>query len=156
MKSNPSSQKNLDLRPYDHTTDRTRCYFWHARPNVLRALSEPLGNGRAREKDNIPYKCASGDIGRWQWSAHSRVSNFSVAYRGHKVSHCTRASRGLVDVKPCKQIICNPLFWREIKLVRLKLKSNSQYFAILINSQSNNTGRAKPLSMGGNCYNWNL
>ena len=64
------------------------------------------------------------------------MSNFSVAYRGHKVSHCTRASRGLVDVKPCKQIICNPRFWREIELVRLRLKSNSQYFAILINSQS--------------------
>ena len=25
--SNPSNRKNLDLRPYDHTTDRTRCYF---------------------------------------------------------------------------------------------------------------------------------
>ena len=25
--SNPSSRKNLDLWPYDHTTDRTRCYF---------------------------------------------------------------------------------------------------------------------------------
>ena len=25
--SNPSNRKNLNLRPYDHTTDRTRCYF---------------------------------------------------------------------------------------------------------------------------------
>ena len=44
--------------------------------------------------------------------------------------HCKRASRGLVDVKPRKQIVCNPRFEREIKLVRLKLNSNSQYFAI--------------------------
>ena len=47
----------------------------------------------------------------------------SVAYRGHTVRHCTRASRGQVDVKPRKQIIRNPL-------VRLELNSNSQYFAI--------------------------
>ena len=40
------------------------------------------------------------------------------------------ASRGLVDVKLHKQIICNPRFEREIKLVRLKLNSDSQYFAI--------------------------
>ena len=25
--SNPSSRKNLDLRPCDRKTDRTRCYF---------------------------------------------------------------------------------------------------------------------------------
>ena len=25
--SNPSSRKNLDVRPYDRTTDRTSCYF---------------------------------------------------------------------------------------------------------------------------------
>ena len=35
------------------------------------------------------------------------------------VRHCTRASRGLEYVKPRKQIICNPRFEREIKLVRL-------------------------------------
>ena len=35
-----------------------------------------------------------------------------------------------MDVKPRKQIICNPCFEHEIKLVRLKLNSNSQYFAI--------------------------
>ena len=33
------------------------------------------------------------------------------------------------------------------------MNSNSQYFAILINSQSNNISRAKALSTGGNCYN---
>ena len=33
-------------------------------------------------------------------------------------------------MKPRKQLICNPRFEREIKLVRLKLNSNSQYFAI--------------------------
>ena len=31
----------------------------------------------------------------------------------------TRASRGLVDVKPREQIICHPRFEREIKLVRM-------------------------------------
>ena len=31
----------------------------------------------------------------------------------------TRASRGLVDVKPREQIICNLRFGREVKLVRL-------------------------------------
>ena len=54
----------------------------------------------------------------------------SVAYRGRTVRHCTRASRGQVDVKPRKQIIRNPRFEREMKLVRLELNSNSQYFAI--------------------------
>ena len=57
------------------------------------------------------------------------MSSYSVAYRGHTARHCTRASRGLIDVRPRKQIICNPRFEREIKLVRLKLNSNSQYFA---------------------------
>ena len=32
--SDPSSKRNVDLRPYD----RTRCYFQHARPTVPRAL----------------------------------------------------------------------------------------------------------------------
>ena len=66
-----------------------------------------------------------------------------------------RASRGQVDVKPLKQIICNPRFEREIKLVRLKLNSNSQYFAIF-NQLANNTRRAKALSTGENCYNSSL
>ena len=35
------------------------------------------------------------------------------------VRHYTRASRGLVDMKPLKQIIFDPHFEREIKLVRL-------------------------------------
>ena len=64
-----------------------------------------------------------------------------------------RTSPGLVDVKLRKQIICNPRFEREIKLVRLQLNNNSQYFAILINSQGNNTDRAKALLTGGNCHN---
>ena len=49
-------------------------------------------------------------------------------------------ARELVDVKPRKQIICNPRFGREIKLVRLKLKRNSQYFAI-----SNQLAKQEPL-----------
>ena len=60
----------------------------------------------------------------------SRVSSFSAAYHGHTVRHYARASRGLIplahvkplcyaDVKPRKQIICNPGFELEIKLVRL-------------------------------------
>ena len=32
-----------------------------------------------------------------------------------------------MDVKPRKQIICNPRFEREIKLMSLQLNSNSQY-----------------------------
>ena len=44
--------------------------------------------------------------------------------------HCKRASRGLVDVKPRKQIICNPRFEHKIKLVRLKLNSDFQRFAV--------------------------
>ena len=74
-------------------------------------------------------RCAPGNTSRWQWRAHTRVSSFSVAYRGHTTRHCARASRGLIDVKPRKQIICNPRFEREIILVRLKLNSYSQYFA---------------------------
>ena len=35
--SNPPSRKNLDLRPYDHATDRTRCYFSHAWSTVPRS-----------------------------------------------------------------------------------------------------------------------
>ena len=76
------------------------------------------------------------------------MPRFSAAYRGHMVKHYTKASRGLVDMKPRKQVICNPRFEREIKLVKLQLNSNSQYFAILINSQSNNISRAKALSTG--------
>ena len=34
----------------------------------------------------------------------------AVAYFGHTVRHCTRASRGLVDVKQREQIICYPCF----------------------------------------------
>ena len=37
--SNPSSRENLDVRPYDRATDRTRCYLQHARLTVPRALS---------------------------------------------------------------------------------------------------------------------
>ena len=58
-----------------------------------------------------------------------------------------------VNVKPHKQIVCSPRFKREIELVRLWLNRNSQYFAILINSQSNDTGTTKVFSNGGNCYN---
>ena len=54
----------------------------------------------------------------------------SVAYRGHTVRHCTRASSGQVDVKPRKLKIRNLRFEREMKLVRLELNSNSQYFVI--------------------------
>ena len=60
----------------------------------------------------------------------SRVSSFTAAYHGHTVKHYARASRGLIllahvkplcyaDVTPRKQIICNPSFELEIKLVRL-------------------------------------
>ena len=34
-----------------------------------------------------------------------KCAYLSVAYCGHTVRHCTRASRGQVDVKPRKQII---------------------------------------------------
>ena len=53
-----------------------------------------------------------------QWSAHTQVSSFSAAYRRHTDRYYTRVSRGLVDVKLRKQIIWNPRFEREIKLVR--------------------------------------
>ena len=43
----------------------------------------------------------------------------------------------LVDVKPRKQIICNPRCEREIKLTRLKLKRNS-FLQFLINLQNKN------------------
>ena len=62
--------------------------------------------------------------------AYSSVERQCSVYCGHTVRHCTGASRGQVDVKLRKQIICNPRFEREMKLVRLKLNSNSQYFAI--------------------------
>ena len=75
----------------------------------------------------------------------------------HTVRHYTSGSRGLVDVWPREQIICNTRFEREIKLVRLSLNSNSQYSEFfLINSQSNNTGRAKAMSTAGNFYNSSL
>ena len=67
----------------------------------------------------ISHECTPKDTGRWQWSAHTRVPTFSAVYRGHTIRHYTRVSRGPVDVKPCKQIVCNPRFGREIKLVRL-------------------------------------
>ena len=58
------------------------------------------------------------------------MSSFSAAYCGHTVKNDTRASRGLGGVEPRKQKICNPRFERDMKLVRLKLNSNSQYFGI--------------------------
>ena len=36
------------------------------------------------------------------------MPSFSAANRGHTVGHYTRTSCGLVDVKPCRQIICSP------------------------------------------------
>ena len=57
------------------------------------------------------------------------MSSFSVAYCGHTARHCTRASHGLVDVKPRKQIICHPRFEREIRLVRLLLNRAEGHFA---------------------------
>ena len=41
------------------------------------------------------------------------INHHIMAYHGYTVGHYTRASRGLVDVKPRKQIICNPRFERE-------------------------------------------
>ena len=61
-------------------------------------------------------------LGRWQGNTHTQMSSFSVACRGHTARHCTKASRGLVDMKPRKQIIFNTRFERKIKLVRLKSK----------------------------------
>ena len=52
-----------------------------------------------------------------------------MAYQGYTVGHYARASSGLVDVKPREQIIYISRFEQEIKLVRLWLNSNSQYFA---------------------------
>ena len=56
--SNPKP-KNMDVRPFDRTTDRTRCYIQHARPTSPRALSQPLRNGRAREKVMSRCDCVS-------------------------------------------------------------------------------------------------
>ena len=42
------------------------------------------------------------------------MPSFSAANRGHTVGHYTRTTRGLVDVKPCRQIIFSPRFEREI------------------------------------------
>ena len=86
------------------------------RRNSVRNSESPLVC--ARRHRQMTMKCAYSSV-EFQCSvpwAHGR--------------HCTRASRGLVDVKPRKQIICNPRFEREIKLVRLQLNSNYQYFAI--------------------------
>ena len=53
-------------------------------------------------KLDTPFVCAK---------KHRQMIN--VAYCGHTVRHCTRASRELVDE------ICHPRFEREIKLVRM-------------------------------------
>ena len=49
-------------------------------------------------------------------------------FRGFTVRRYTRVPRGLKDVKLRQQIICNPRFEQDIKLVRLWLYSNSYYF----------------------------
>ena len=46
-------------------------------------------------------------------------AELGAAYCGHTDKHYTWASRGLVNVKSRKQIICIPSFEREIILVRL-------------------------------------
>ena len=45
-----------------------------------------------------------------------------------RVRRYTRVPRGLKDVKLRQQIICNPRFEQDVKLVRLWLYSNSYYF----------------------------
>ena len=82
------------------------------RRDCARNLDTPLVC--ARKHRQIIMKCVYSTS-----SIDYSILYFSVAYRGHTARHCSRASRGLVDVKLRKQIICNPRFEREIKLVRL-------------------------------------
>ena len=64
------------------------------------------------------------------------MPSFSAADRGHTARHYTRASRGLMDMKPRKKIICNPCFEKEIKLSKSRasigMRSN-------VNAESRNT-----------------
>ena len=73
------------------------------RRDSVRNLESPLVC--ARRHRQMTMKCTSVELQCSVPWAHGR--------------HCTRASRGLVDVKPRKKIICNPCLEREIKLVRL-------------------------------------
>ena len=68
---------------------------------------------------DTPSECARRHRRMKMRCAYLSVELQCVGYRRRTVRHCTRASRGLEYVKPRKQIICNPRFEREIKLVRL-------------------------------------
>ena len=48
--NNRKQQKPTKPKEIGLSTDHTRCYFKHDRSTSLRALSQPLRNGRVREK----------------------------------------------------------------------------------------------------------
>ena len=80
--------------------------------------------------------------------------------RAHR--HYTRAffkntQQQIVDAKPRnKQIICNLRFQREIKLVRLQLNNNSQYFAISDQLEKQEYKQSQSFVSRGNRYNSSL
>ena len=122
-RSNSCSRKTLDYR----ATDRTRCYFQH-----VQAPSQPSRNGRVKGKEDLQAQlraylgytslvCARRHQQIMMRCAYSSAELQCSVPRAHgQALH--EASRVFVDVKP--------RFEREIRLVRLQLNRNSQYFAI--------------------------
>ena len=75
------------------------------RCNCVRNLDTPLVCARRHRQMKMKYAYSSVELQCSILRVHGR--------------YCSRTSRGLEYVKPRKQIICNPHFEWEIKLVKL-------------------------------------
>ena len=130
--SNSSSRKNLGVRPYHrpYKVLLSACAANCTTGTILAIAwwrGEGEGNAQVRLRVYLGYPIMRQETLEDDWSVHTRVSSFSLAYRGHTARHC---HKGFTWGSECE--ICNPRFEREIKLVRLKLNSNCQYFAVSI------------------------
>ena len=81
----------------------------------------------------------------------------NLPYRGHTARHCMRASRGLVDLKPRKQIICSPRFElskkrRQVARLALMYKCVTNQTAIDIPGYVYHQSSPKP----DHLIHWNL
>ena len=106
---------------------------------VPQTLFQPFSNGRAKGKVMRKRDCLPNLDTPLVCARRHRQMTMKCAYLGaerqcsvprHTVRHFMRASHGLVDVKLYKQIIRNPPFKRENKLVTMQLNNNSKYLAI--------------------------
>ena len=93
-------------------------------------------------------------LGRWQGNTHTQMSSFSVACRGHTARHCTKASRGLVDMKPRKQIIFNTRFWAQNQTGEVEVKRRSWKQTKRSSTKRSELQRIRERRGGKSCLIW--